>query len=410
MNELKEYLPPFLTGEELFESMLVLPDYDNTIRQKDAALRLIALSDIYDIYYPSNTSMEIYSRLYIALLKSLNKKRTKEAKRQRYENHKRIKAQISNGIIGGSDSFSIIGNSGVGKSSAIYRSIHLISENSMIELQNPFVKIVPILVVQCPFDASAKGLLLEILRVLDENIGSSYYPAARPNRCTVDALIGSVSQVALNHIGLLVIDEIQNVVNNKYGRNLIGMLTQLINSSGISICIVGTPESKSFFEQEMHLARRSLGISYDNLEYDSYFYNFCKTLLSYLYTKENITHIDTLIEWLYAHSSGVTSVVVSLIHDAQEIAILSGKERLNIDTLSEAYHKRLSLIHPFIKSNKTPKKISKTKKLPALDSNTKVVDSTDYLSIYELSKRAKNENIDFIGVLKGMIHITEVQI
>ena len=30
-------------------------------------------------------------------------------------------------------------------------------------------------------------------------------------------LIGSVSTVALNHIGLLVVDEIQNVVNSKNG-------------------------------------------------------------------------------------------------------------------------------------------------------------------------------------------------
>ena len=56
-------------------------------------------------------------------------------------------------------------------------------------------------------------------------------------------LIGSVSQVALNHIGLLIVDEIQNVVNNKNGKSLMGMLTQLINNSGISICMVGTPES-----------------------------------------------------------------------------------------------------------------------------------------------------------------------
>lgn len=34
---------------------------------------------------------------------------------------------------------------------------------------------------------------------------------------TADMLIGSVSTVALNHIGLLVVDEIQNVVNSKNG-------------------------------------------------------------------------------------------------------------------------------------------------------------------------------------------------
>lgn len=50
----------------------------------------------------------------------------------------------------------------------------------------------------------------------------------------MDTLIGTVSQVALNHIGLLIIDEIQNVVN-KNGKAIIGTLTQLINNSGLSI-------------------------------------------------------------------------------------------------------------------------------------------------------------------------------
>lgn len=64
---------------------------------------------------------------------------------------------------------------------------------------------------------------------------TTYYKTALRARATTDMLIGSVSQVCLNHIGLLVVDEIQNVVNSKNGKQLIGSLTQLINSSGISI-------------------------------------------------------------------------------------------------------------------------------------------------------------------------------
>ncbi|MGN0180623.1 MAG: TniB family NTP-binding protein, partial [Monoglobaceae bacterium] len=127
----------------------------------------------------------------------------------------------------------------------------------------------------CPFDSSVKGLLLEILRKVDEVLETDYYKNALKIRVTTDMLIGSVSQVAINHIGLLVVDEIQNVVNSKHGKSLVGMLTQLINNSGISICMVGTPESSLFFEQAMQLARRSLGLQYTSLPYDQYFYDFC---------------------------------------------------------------------------------------------------------------------------------------
>lgn len=53
-----------------------------------------------------------------------------------------------------------------------------------------------------------------------------------------------------------------NVVNNRQGKSLVRMLTQLINNSGISICMVGTLESSIFFEPAMQLARRSLGLQY----------------------------------------------------------------------------------------------------------------------------------------------------
>jgi len=58
------------------------------------------------------------------------------------------------------------------------------------------------------------------------------------------------------------VDEIQNVANSKNGKSLIGSLTQLINNSGISICMVGTLESTKFFESAMQLARRSVGLQY----------------------------------------------------------------------------------------------------------------------------------------------------
>ncbi len=105
---------------------------------------------------------------------------------------------------------------------------------------------------------------------------------------TVDMLVGIVSQVALNHIGLLIIDEIQNLVNSKNGKTVIGTLTQLINNSGVSICMVGTPESTIFFEQAMMLARRSLGLNYSAMEYGEEFREFCKTLINYVYVKEEV--------------------------------------------------------------------------------------------------------------------------
>lgn len=220
-------MPKMLTGDQLKQALTILPAYDKRIQHENKATRLTALSDLYGLYIPSKMSTEIYSKLYLALLRSLQKKGTKEAVRQYYANHEYMNGASSNGIIGGSDSFTIIGESGIGKSSAIARAVELLCDGKLL-YGNTVSRIIPCLTVQCPFDCSVKGMMLEILRNVDEKLGSTYYQTAIKSRTnTVDMLIGMVSTVAINHIGLLIVDEIQNVVGSKNGRNLVGMLTQL---------------------------------------------------------------------------------------------------------------------------------------------------------------------------------------
>ena len=407
-------LPVMKSGNELISALSIIPEYDETICQQNQAVRLIALSDLYQIYIPSQMSLEIYSKLYLALLRSMQKKGTQMAIKQRYENYRAMQQQSYSGILGGSDSFTIIGTSGIGKSSAISRAISLITENRIIETDKPYTKIIPCLIVQCPFDSSVKGLLLEILRKVDEELGTDYYIHAVKSRAsTTDMLIGAVSSIALNNIGMLVVDEIQNVVNSKNGKSLIGALTQLINNSGISICMVGTPESTVFFEQAMQLARRSVGLQYTTMNYDEYFQSFCKIIFKYQFLKNRTEITAAITEWLYEHSAGVISVVVSLIHDAQEIAILTGKEVLNLDTLNEAYQQRLSLLHGYIQPSVIQNKptTKKKKTVASVKKNqTQSQPKQEGYSITEIAERAKAENLDVVELLKEAYTVVEVAI
>lgn len=410
-------LPEMKSGNELISALSIIPEYDETICQQNQAVRLMALSDLYQIYIPSQMSLEIYSKLYLALLRSMQKKGTQMAIKQRYENYRAIQQQSYSGILGGSDSFTIIGTSGIGKSSAISRAISLITENRIIETDKPYTKIIPCLIVQCPFDSSVKGMLLEILRKVDEELGTNHYIHAIKSRAsTTDMLIGAVSSIALNNIGMLVVDEIQNVANSKNGKSLIGALTQLINNSGISICMVGTPESTVFFEQAMQLARRSVGLQYTTMKYDEYFQSFCKILFKYQFLKNRTEITAAITEWLYEHSAGVVSVVVSLIHNAQEIAILTGKEVLNLDTLNEAYQQRLTLLHGYIQPSVIQNKPTTKKKKTAasVKKNQRAVvkqaeEQANY-SISEIAEKAKTENLDVVELLKEVYTVVEVAI
>lgn len=409
MDHLLDNMPKLLSGKELENALAVFPEYNEEVATTGSQTeRLIALSSIYQIYVPCQMTNQIYSKLYLAMLRSLQKKQSQLTVRQSYENIRMSKGLEYHGIMGGSDSFTIIGGSGVGKSSAVARCISVLTDNKPIETNNPYNKILGIVQIQCPFDCSVKGMLLEILRVLDQMLETKYYDSAIKSNATTDKLIGTVSTVALNHVGVLVVDEIQNITTNRNGKQLVGALTQLINNSGISICMVGMPEVKNYFSEGQQLARRSLGLEFSELEYGEEFKYFCSCLFRYQYVQHRTELSEEICKWLYEHSNGNISVVSFLIYNAQEIGILNGEEELNLNSLREAYSKRMSFLHGFIKPKKLPQ-ISKVKKVQ-FKFEESISEMNDEVSIAELVTQSKNSGQDILELLKQHMNVEMIAV
>lgn len=393
-------LPKFYTGEELKENLTFLPEYKKEFRNLPLEERLFLLNSLYDIYIPSNMSFDIYSKLYMALNRSLSKKFTKEAILQKNENHNLIRKTHSNGLIGGSDSLLITGVSGIGKSSSITNAISLLS-NEIIETKT--TKIIPAFILQCPFDCSVKSMLLEILRNVDNVLETTYYKFALNSNATIDMLIGMVSQVALNHIGILIIDEIQNVVENKKGKSLVGAITQLINNSGTSIVMVGTPESNLFFEQEEFLARRAIGLSFNEIEYGKKFIDFVDSVFKYNFCKEEIIFDDYFYSFIYEHTKGLPSNIITLFHDCQEIAITRGIERVDIETLSLSYKERMGTLHYYISKEIKPVRPTKKSSEEIVPKQIKKASNP----LFRFSDIVKKDG-DIISNLRKYIEVVEV--
>ena len=115
MNEMIKRMPEMLNGEGLLERLGEYPGYTPAIREKSSTERLMALSDIYNIYIPSQMSVEIYHKLYLGVLRSLQKKEALQAAHQQTANGKGSRGRRYQGIIGGSDSFTILEPPGLGR-------------------------------------------------------------------------------------------------------------------------------------------------------------------------------------------------------------------------------------------------------------------------------------------------------
>lgn len=414
MENLIEQMPKMLMGQELEKAMLLLPVYDAAICKADAGARLMALDAMTDIYVPSQMSYEIYSKVYLAMLHSLKKKQTRDAIQQGNQNHMRLQGLNYCSVLGGADSFSIIGPSGIGKSTAISKSIALSGGGQIITTENPYAQIIPCINVQCPHDCSVKGLLLAILSQVDMLAGTRYQHLAVKDRASIGNLIGTVSQVALNNILLIVIDECQDICRNKGGVNLVASMTQLINSSGVSICMVGLPGTELFLGKEMQLARRSVGLSYSALPYDEYFIRFCETLFSYQYVTQPSKLTPELIGLLYECTSGIIAIVVSIMMEAQQIAILTGKEKLSKETILMAYNERLKNVQDFVQV-----KPNKRRQTSAIASKERIAipkelatnePETDLL-FAEITDKARAGNLDTVELFtKQGILVEEVAV
>lgn len=431
-----EKLEPMLVGKQLKDKMAIFPDYEENIRRESASVRLLELNKINSFYLPSDMSVEIYTKLYLAMVKSLQKKESKLAIQQRNLNGENLKVCANGtspsfgGIIGGSDSFSIIGCSGIGKTSAIEKAIELMGGENIIEMEHPFCRIIPIISVQCPFDCSAKSMLLSILKRIDTSLGTSYYEKMVKAKANINTMLISTAQVLLNHVAVLCIDEIQNLIKHRAGMQLVSMLTELLNESGISIVFVGTPEIKPFFESEDYLARRTLGLSYSKCGYNAYFKRFCNTLWKFQYVKQYEELTEPVTNWLYQHSSGILAHVIFLFYTSQEISILDGREIIDIQALESAYQ-RMEMLHMHVQPEVSMKKIaSKRKKHTSMkgisgniEKKEKNEMETDLAEVHpigngtdmkwsfvELMKEAKKCNVDMVDLLHGKISITEVAV
>ena len=136
-------------------------------------------------------------------------------------------------------------------------------------------------------------------------------------------------------------------------------------------------------------------------------------MFRYQYLKRRSEVTPAIIEWLYEHSAGVIAVVVSLVHDAQEIAILNDIEELNMEVLNEAYQKRLALLHSYIEPsirrkaqcNPNPKTTA------SMQAQVQNKDVYNEKSLQELAAIAKNDHIDMVKLLRQLgITVEEVAV
>ena len=398
MNSLKDFLNKFLIDDELKNSLSVLPEVKNNFNDKKD--RILSLLNIYNIYIPNSTSVEIYNNLYFSIINSLDRKETREENEiinDSFFNRKKY------GIIGGLDSFKITGLPGVGKTATIHRCIDLISGNRLIKISNSKRNVIPFLVVECPADGSFKSLLYSILQQVDFYLGSNYFVLNSGRYITTDYLLNVVSVILINHVGVLIVDEIERVASDTAkGSTLMNYLTQLVNQTNVGVCFVGNESSNLYFSIKEYLSRRTVGVSIKHLEYDE-FIEFCTILFRYQYTIDKVEFNSEISQIFYKLTNGVPAIIVGLFVETQKYALVNDIKAISAQLLEEIFNTmfcnmKLHLTNRDEKVATTKTVKNKTKVLNIINQTTETL----ILDIYKIS----NKDIDlFLSMLAKKLKV-----
>ena len=218
-NPFLEALPELLGKYEfveLIKSNIRLP-YD--LEDKKSQERRFYISELTKWFLPMDYMYSIYDMLYQAMVITYQTKTTIESIRQLNEIYTDFRTGKERTLSYATQAYSgaILGVPGIGKTSTIQRCLNTMPQviiHNEYQGNTYYTKQINYLLAECPSDCSIKTLAFNIISGIDRAIGSDYIGNGNVLKSlSSSALTAKLKIVCMSHhIGLIVIDEIQNAI------------------------------------------------------------------------------------------------------------------------------------------------------------------------------------------------------
>jgi len=362
-NPLIEALPPIFSKEEVIQSLASYPFFDPEERYADSHYRFHMIQQLLSYFQPLPIHIDLEMRISRLIRQgyiSRNPMTPQYAASfvQGYEDIR--KKQITSFPQGSSSGLTIIGVSGMGKSSAINRILSMmpqvICHSDYRGTQLSMYQVV-YLKLDCPPDGSIRGLINNFFVEIDKLLGTDYLKRFGKNgKLSAASLIPIVSQIARNcNLGLLVVDEIQNLSLAKSGgaEQMLSFFVTLSNSIGLPTVLIGTPKAMSLFS-EFRIARRGSGqgdMVWEPMRKDGQSWKlFLEGMWDYQWLRKPTPLTEELNDAIYEASCGITDIVVKVFIMSQIKAITSGIEELTPQLIRNVAKENLKLVQPMLKA------------------------------------------------------------
>ena len=299
-------LPEMLSQDDFKSEIRSFPKLPFDLPSMTSEERRQALTLLPSIFVPLNYMYAIFDQLYRAIRSTYSTWTMLEEVRQ---TNALFRGSSVNDYSTQAATGSILGVPGVGKTSTIRRSLALLPQviEHMEYMGKPFYcKQVLYLTTECPSDCSVKSLALNLVAALDRAVGSNYLRQLTSLRSVAASAVAAQVKVLCltHHVGLILIDEIQN--------------------------------AEALFVSQEHLKRRTRGIRLLPFKPDGAYRAFLEQLWPYQFTTAPAPLTDQLANKLYDWAGGNPAYIVKIFQESQVQTLLQGRNCIDGKTMQKA--------------------------------------------------------------------------
>lgn len=262
-NPLIAALPPIRTNDQWVAQLLSLPQVTEADKAATSHERCYRVSRLKRVFIPDSAAVTLARRVDVLIRAGLESRNPRTP--DRAESIQRAYELGQSGHLESIDyseeapiaSYSLFGVSGMGKSTAMAKV--LAAYPRYIFHPELHLHQVVWLKVETPKDGSVRELAMNILRAFDQVLGTNHVEEI-PKHPPPNLALGKVASLAATHcLGVLVIDEIQNISIKRSGgrEEVLNWVQELVNELRLPVILMGTPKACSLFGLQIRHARRA---------------------------------------------------------------------------------------------------------------------------------------------------------
>jgi hypothetical protein len=330
-----------MSADDIRQRLAARPVWSPDVRTQPHSDRLMGISSLSEFYSPVWRQRRLAENLQTVLRKGYENRyfdpgkveikeetRTSQKVTASYT-EKKIKRRVDNTALSGA----LLGLPWCGKSVTIRRVMDMF-ENYYPRIDHEEYGVSPqvlTLFIDCPVDSTLKAFCHEFMEALEEaHTGAQIKAVFGHAEAYSPGLADTVVQLAKNYaIGLLVVDNIQNLGGSGESQKILQLLMRLSSNAGVPVLAVGTNAAAATICGSFKAGLWSSGDAsavWPKLSSDREWDDFIEALWPYQWTCTETPLSEELSNILYLESQGVIGLAVLMYQRIQSLLIQKSRQ------------------------------------------------------------------------------------